>query len=369
MSRISAAAIIALAAASFLCAASVAPGDARRGEQLFHSEQCTSCHSLKGAGGTSAPDLGKRLSRDFTPAALASLMWNHAPEMWAGMKKQGIVKAQLSSESAADLFAYFVSVRYFERPGDAGRGKQAFAARHCAECHGITTSIAAGAPPVNKWESLADPVVLAQQMWNHGGKMREAFAARKISWPQLTAQELTDIVVYLQNVPETRSLAANFQFPPSDSGGALFESKGCAGCHTGKMALETRLREQTLTQIAASMWNHQPAMKQPAPQLSQEEMRQLIGHIWARQYFRGDGNAARGKQVFTAKNCAGCHTDPAGGTPKLARGKDGHSEITMLSSLWEHGPRMLDSMTEKKIAWPRFTAAEMADLVAYLNSL
>ena len=73
-------------------------------------------------------------------------------------------------KQAADLFAYFVSARYFEKPGDAGRGKQAFAAKHCADCHGITDSKAAGAPPVAKWESLADPVVLAQQMWNHGAQ-------------------------------------------------------------------------------------------------------------------------------------------------------------------------------------------------------
>ena len=47
-------------------------------------------------------------------------------------------KAQLTPEQAADLFAYFVSARYFEKPGDAARGKQAFAAKHCADCHGIT---------------------------------------------------------------------------------------------------------------------------------------------------------------------------------------------------------------------------------------
>ncbi len=78
----------------------------------------------------------KRVDRDFTPAVMASLMWNHAPDMWAAMKKQGIVKGQMTPEAAADLFAYFVSARYFEKPGDAGRGKQAFAAKHCAECHG-----------------------------------------------------------------------------------------------------------------------------------------------------------------------------------------------------------------------------------------
>ena len=34
-----------------------------------------------------------------------------------------------------------------------------------------------------------------------------------------------------------------------------------------------------------------------------------------------------------------------------------------------HGPRMLDMMAQKKLEWPRFTAPQMADLIAYLNSL
>jgi mono/diheme cytochrome c family protein len=351
-------------------AANIIPGDARRGEQLFETERCVECHSVKGKGGTFAPDLARRIDRDFTPTVMASLMWNHAPDMWAAMKKQGISKPALSPEAAADLFAYFVSAHYFEKPGDAARGKQVFTARHCAECHGVTASNAAGAPPVAKWESLADPIILAQQMWNHGAKMREAFIQKKLKWQALTAQELTDMLVYLQNLPETRTLAQNFQFPPSDSGEALFQSKGCARCHTGTLALETRLRNQTLTQIVVDMWNHQPSMhNSPPPNLSQEEMRQILAYIWARQYFRGDGNPDRGKKVFADKNCATCHNDAASGAPKLAKGKDAYSDITMVSALWDHGPRMLDLMTQKNLVWPRFTAEQMSDLIAYLNSL
>ena len=350
-------------------AAGVQPGDARRGEQLFQTEQCVQCHSINGRGGTLAPDLARRIDRDYSPAVMASLMWNHAPDMWAAMTKQGIRKGQLSPESAADLFAYFVGARYFEKPGDAGRGKQIFAAKHCADCHGITSSKDPAAPPVAKWESLADPVVLAQQMWNHGPQMKAEFAKRKLARPSLTAQELTDMLVYLQNLPETRHLATNFLFPPSDSGATLFESKGCAGCHTGRLALESRLRNQTLTQIAADMWNHQPSMKNPPPTLSQEEMRQIIGYIWARQYFRGEGNAERGKKVFAEKSCASCHNDAASGAPKLAKGKDAYSDITMVSALWDHGPRMLELMKQRGVEWPRFTAQQMSDLIAYLNAL
>ena len=350
-------------------ASDVVAGEAKRGEQLFRTQQCIHCHSLNGNGGTLAPDLARRIDRNYTPAVMASVMWNHAPQMWAGMKRANLAQPQFSPEQAADLFAYFVSARYFERPGDAGRGKQLFASKHCADCHGITDSRAPGAPPVAKWESLADPVVLAQQMWNHGAKMTAALAERKIGRPMLTAQELTDVLVYLRNLPETRQLASNFSFPPSDSGAGLFQSKGCAACHTGKLALESRLHNETLTGIAAAMWDHQAAMKQPPPQFSQEEMRQVIGYIWARQYFRGYGNAAHGRKVFEEKHCATCHNDPASGAPKLAKGRNAYSDVVMVSALWRHGPRMLEMMNQKNMGWPRFSAQQMSDVIAYLNSL
>ena len=368
MSMVRVIAISGFAAWSAL-AAGIIPGDARRGQQLFESQKCVECHSLNGRGGTLAPDLAKRIDRAYSPAVMASLMWNHAPQMWAMMKREGAPLPRMTPEAAADLFAYFVSARYFEKPGDAGRGKLAFQARRCADCHGISSSPEAAAPPVAKWESLSDPIVLAQQMWNHGAKMKDAFARRNISRPTLTAQELTDMLVYLQNLPETRNLKTNFSFPLSDSGEKLFESKGCSECHVGKLALENRLKNQTLTQIAVAMWEHQPSMKQPSPVFSTEEMRQVLAYVWARQYFSGDGSVSRGIKVFTDKTCATCHNDASSGAPRISRRPDGYSAITMVSVLWEHGPQMLDRMNQRKLAWPRFTSQQMSDLIAYLNSL
>jgi hypothetical protein len=39
----------------------------------------------------------------------------------------------------------------------------------------------------------------------------------------------------------------------------------------------------------------------------------------------------------------------------------------MVSALWRHGPRMLEQMKQKGVAWPRFQTKEMSDLIAYLN--
>ncbi len=112
----------------------------------------------------------------------------------------------LDEQAAADLFAYFYSARFFEKPGDAGRGKSIFSAKHCAECHGLTKAILPAAKPVTQWESMSRPVALVAAMWNHGATMQKEFAQREaFLGPILTSQDLTDILVYVRNLPGTRA--------------------------------------------------------------------------------------------------------------------------------------------------------------------
>ena len=357
-------ATIVLAQAS---AASVFEADARRGAELFGSEMCLRCHSINGQGGRVGPDLGRRTDRDYTPALLASLMWNHAPAMWKAAGADMLQLPPLSDAQAADLFAYFYSVRYFEKPGDAGRGKRLFHDKHCADCHGLS----GGGPgkPVNAWESLNDPIMLLTRIWNHTSQMKTAFAEKKIAWPNLTGQEMTDLLVYLQNLPQVPRVPVQFSLAAPDAGKALFASKGCADCHNGKLSLEGRLAHSTLTSVAAAMWNHAPEMLQTPPALNEDEMRSIVSYVWAAQFFAGQGDAGHGKRLFAQKNCTVCHNDPSSGAPSLARGKDAYSPVTMVAALWKHGPRMLERIQQKKLEWPRFSSDEMSDLVAYLNTL
>ena len=48
----------------------------------------------------------------------------------------------------------------------------------------------------------------------------------------------------------------------------MFEAKGCVKCHTGKLALENRLHNQTLTDIAVDDVESRPKMMQPTPDLT-----------------------------------------------------------------------------------------------------
>jgi mono/diheme cytochrome c family protein len=339
--------------------------DARRGAEFFRSQGCVNCHSPNGK----APDLGRRLDRDYTPDGIAARMWSHAPVMWAAMAKENVTPPQVSPQQAADLFAYFYAARYFEKPGEAERGKRYFAEKHCSDCHALTASSGPSVgPPVDRWESLASPIILIERMWNHQSQMHNAMAARGIAWPHMSSQELDDLLVYLQNLPQTRGTQNIMDLPSPENGDKLFHEKGCIECHVGKLALENRLSDSTLTDIAAAMWNHAPQMRQPPPVLSLTEWRELISYVWAKQFFGNSGDAARGRKTFESKKCAVCHNDPSSGAPNLSKPAEPYSTINMVSVLWQHGPAMLKRMQEKRIAWPQLTQTEMANLIAYLNS-
>jgi cytochrome c551/c552 len=344
---------------------SIHAADSDRGEQLFQSQGCVQCHSINGKGGTIAPDLGRRIARAYTPALFASTMWNHAPAMWAAMRQQGIERKELDPDSAADLFAFFSSSRFFDKPGDAGRGKQVFTQKRCAECHGIETAKLSAAPPVSKWTSLGDPVTLAESMWNHAGRMREELARRNIPWPVLTSQELSDMLVYLRNLPATRAIPGHLQATSGKGGEALIQSKGCLGCHKGKLDFHSRVEGKTLTDIAAAMWNHAPRMERAAIQFDKGEMIEILSYLWLRRMADTTGNPKHGEKLFTEKRCAGCHDAKLDGAPHLTKDQ---TSLTMISALWRHGPAMLDRMQEKGITWPRLTANDMSDLIAFLNS-
>ena len=65
-------------------------------------------------------------------------MWNHAPAMWVETRLRNMPRPAMDEQQAADLFAFFYSLRFFEEPGDAARGKRSFyraALRHLPRHH------------------------------------------------------------------------------------------------------------------------------------------------------------------------------------------------------------------------------------------
>ena len=129
----------------------------------------------------SRPTWAAVIDRDFTPASLAATMWNHAPAMWAAMREREIRAGDLDEQAAGDLFAYFYSARFFEKPGDAGARQAPVPAKHGCGMPRPDRAKASGAKPVSQWESLADPWRWPNAMWNHAPRMRREPRARNIA--------------------------------------------------------------------------------------------------------------------------------------------------------------------------------------------
>ena len=221
-------------------AASIIPGDARRGEQLFNSQQCVQCHSLKGKGGTLAPDLARRVDRDYTPDG------DGQPDVESRAGYVGRDEEAGPHEGEHDSRNGRRPVRLLRvrpllrkarrrRPRQAGLHRQPLRRlpRHHhvsrggrAACRQVGVARRPRHPGPADVESRAQDARRIRQAEARLGQAHRAGTHRHAGLPA-------------ESAGDAQRVARTFVFPPSDSGEKLFESKGCTGCHVGKLALET----------------------------------------------------------------------------------------------------------------------------------
>jgi len=344
--------------------AQIISGDAARGEQLLRDHGCSGCHQVNRQGGHTAPDLGKPSSRNYTPGSLSAVIWNHAPTVWARTDSPAQI-LPFSEEQVGDLFAYFYAQRFFDHLGDAARGKRLFVDK-CSKCHGISTSPTADAHPAVAWRSLRDPISLAQAMWNRPQLMNGAFDRKGIRCPPLASQELTDLLIYLENLPEIRGNHPGFHLAPPETGQALYQAKGCAKCHQGSLSMEYRVAGLTPLEVAAAMWNRPWHTPKAHPTLNYDEMNGIVSYLWA---MGTSGDARRGQQIFAKRGCDNCHGKDSG-TPGSAKplfaSEQQSASVSMVEALWSDGSAMQKEMGLKGLSWPRLASSDITDLGAYL---
>ncbi len=340
--------------------------NSRRGEQVYHSQSCPICHKTEVDPAKPGPNLVRRLDRDFTAASLTSRIWNHAPGMWEEARKSPDLTSHMSEADVADLFGFFYSVRFFEKPGDAGRGKRVFKEKECAGCHALESGGGPG-KPVKQWAALIDPVDMVQRMWIHVEDVATATESH-MKWRELTAQDLSDILVYLQNMPATKPDKLKFELPVGKYGAELIQTKGCTECHYGAKALERTLWKKTLTEAAVDMWNHAPHMPHRISHVTADEMREIISYAWSQDFFTPRGDPNHGQKVFQSKCNGSCHGLSAL-TPMIRARTSDYTAMSIVSAVWAHDAKPFTAITAHERPWPTLTPSEMANVIAYLNSL
>jgi len=186
--------ITALALAILSAFSGCSNSHAANGEKLFASLKCASCHGDKGQGGT-APALAGSSGPVSSPNAMAAAMWSHATKMWQAVDAARIDKPLVTAEQAADLYAFLSAGSGRQDPAaDAARGQQVFQAKLCASCH---EQVDTGAPDLSVKAGQFSAFSMVAALWQHGSGMLSRMVAQNKEWQVLSAQEMGDIIAYL----------------------------------------------------------------------------------------------------------------------------------------------------------------------------
>lgn len=370
------------AAAEPSALADLLPGNAVEGSRLFVSRGCLRCHAVRGDGGTVGPDLG-RLRMKPPLLELAGIMWNHSPQVAPVFRDPGARQPKLESEEMAHLLAFVYSLGHVEASGDAAAGARAFRAKGCQTCHAVGGAGGDIGPALDEYGRYASPLFLSAALWEHGPAMAKAMRERGMRRPRVSGEDVVNLVTFLRaSAPGTGRIYAR----PGDpvSGEALFDEKGCAGCHAirghgGKIGPDLagpgRL-SGSLTQVAGTMWNHAPTMwarmaerRTEVPSLSVEEMADLVSYLYLFQFMDAPGDPGRGRSVFRDKGCAACHglrKGEAGAGGPLAGSAALDSPVALITQMWNHTGLAEAQASSSR---PMLVGTDMVDLVAFLVSV
>ena len=172
-------------------------------------------------------------------------------------------------------------------PGDAARGREVFAGKHCARCHRPGGQPGAG-PALEQLRRPQGAYALTGRLWNHAPAMFTALTQERLAWPAISVAEMGDLMAYLDADPR-RDPA-----PDLGKGQLALVGKGCLKCHSfrregGRVGPDLAAQRASYAPPAtwaATMWGHTPRMAAAAiqrgvlyPRFSGDEMVNLIGFL------------------------------------------------------------------------------------------
>ncbi|NIO17116.1 MAG: c-type cytochrome [Deltaproteobacteria bacterium] len=170
-------------------------GDANRGRTLFAEKKCISCHAVFGQGGKQGPDLGETVSQAGV-AELTALLWNHSGEMQEKFREKNLSWPYFSETEMGDLIVYLYSLNYIDKPGDPSKGAKILEQKGCADCHFETEE---DKKTFLRQVRPDNSIQFSSYLWNHIPNMEANMVSQAVTWPELTGQELRDILAFLQS--------------------------------------------------------------------------------------------------------------------------------------------------------------------------
>jgi cytochrome c2 len=175
-----------------------------------------------------------------------------------------------------------------QTPPDAGRGRAVFELSGCVRCHVPRAGKQGIGPPLEAIRQPQGAFHVAGRLWNHAPGMFAAFEKEGLRWPEMTREQMTDLMAYLQAEPARDTTADLLQ------GQIVLVRKGCLKCHRlrnegGTVAMElTQYHGGYESPViwATTIWNHAPRMAEHAarlgvlyPRFVGDEMANLVAFL------------------------------------------------------------------------------------------
>jgi mono/diheme cytochrome c family protein len=170
-------------------------------------------------------------------------------------------------------------------------------------------------------------------------------------------------------------------------GAQVLREQNCLNCHAAGelgsgMAPDLGLRastNDTPAALASRIWNHMPIMAHAMiedrvgrPQMSGRDAEDMFVYLYSLHFPDNHGDARRGREVFAAKNCAGCHSLNPEGTidaKPVSDWKLFDGPFALIQEMWNHSSYMKNVLAKRATPVPSITGQELADLSAYIRAL
>lgn len=359
------------------------PDNPLQGRVLFESRNCLKCHGIGGEGPSIGPDLGQGAFKGSF-LDLGAALWNHVPAMSVEVERAELSWPQLSPKEAVELLSFLYFIDYLGHPGDATAGQRVFLRRGCVSCHSVDEKGGKIGPDLGKLQRFASPLVVAQQIWNHGPVMLANIRRQGMSPPRFSPGDLADLSAFLRQRSDEPTKGGVLLAPGNPNQGRLvFDAKGCSSCHgddarggEGPDLMRASL-PRSAEAMAGTMWNHALEMHGRMsergigwPTFSTEEFADLLAFVYFLPFSDPPGNSARGAAVFEERSCSSCHSPDAKGEhvgPELVGSKAGRSPESLVAAMWSHAPLMAEAILSEGRPWPELNGEQLRDLLAYLK--